>query len=92
MKWKLSNASNEVTPINVTRSGGHPKDTSAEAKWSCCNKGCSDIDDEDEKLRQARTSNINAHVRQCAMELQDSDLMAELSLGDMHAQDAMYHV
>ena len=43
-------------------------------------------------LRRASTFGIDVHVRQCAMKLQDKQLLAKLSAGDLIAQDAQYHV
>ena len=42
-------------------------------------------------LHRASTFKLDKKVRECAMTLQDFDLLAKLSEGDMIAQDAMYH-
>ena len=52
-----------------------------------CDKG-----DEDERLRNASTANIDATVRECATQLRDTKLLARLSSGDMVAIDAVYHL
>ena len=44
-----------------------------------------------QNLRRASTFKLDKKVRECAMTLQDFDLLAKLSEGDMIAQDAMYH-
>lgn len=43
-------------------------------------------------LRHASTKEISEHVKQCAIELQDSRILTKLSICDMVAQDAKYHV
>ena len=43
------------------------------------------------QLRKACTFRLDKKVRECAKVLQDSDLLAKLSCGDMMAQDALYH-
>ena len=52
-----------------------------------CDKG-----DEDERLHNASTANIDATVRECATQLRDTKLLARLSSGDMVAIDAVYHL
>lgn len=42
-------------------------------------------------LRHASTFQIDFHVRQCALKLQDKPLLAKLSAGDLIAQEAKYH-
>ena len=42
-------------------------------------------------LRNASTIDIDIHVRQCALKLQDKPLLAKLSAGDLIAQEAKYH-
>ena len=42
-------------------------------------------------LHQASTSDIDARVRRCAIELEDTALLAKLSPGDMVALEAKYH-
>lgn len=44
-----------------------------------------------EPLRAAATFQLDDHVRQCAVALQDGKLLAKLSAGDMIAQEAKYH-
>ena len=41
---------------------------------------------------KASTFGLDVHVRQCALKLQDKQLLAKLSVGDLIAQDAQYHV
>ena len=42
-------------------------------------------------LHQSSTSDIDARVRRCAIELEDTALLAKLSPGDMVALEAKYH-
>ncbi len=42
-------------------------------------------------LRNASTFEVDIHVRQCALKLQDKPLLAKLSAGDLIAQEAKYH-
>lgn len=44
-----------------------------------------------ESLRHASTKDITEHVKICATKLQDSHILAKLSVRDMVAQDAKYH-
>ena len=43
------------------------------------------------ELHRASTFNLDANVRRCAFQLNDTLLLAKLSAGDMVAIDAMYH-
>jgi len=43
-------------------------------------------------LRLAATFGLNEKVHKCALKLQDNELLAKLSEGDLIAQDAQYHV
>jgi hypothetical protein len=43
-------------------------------------------------LSKASTFGVDIKVRQCATKLQDKQLLAKLSAGDLIAQDAQYHV
>ena len=43
-------------------------------------------------LRLAATKGLNEKVHQCALKLQDNELLAKLSKGDLIAQDAQYHI
>lgn len=44
------------------------------------------------ELRNASTFKLDAKVRQCACDLQDSSLLAKLSSGDLMSQEAKYHL
>ncbi len=44
-----------------------------------------------ETLRHAATFGLDAHVRKCALQLQDQSLLAKLSAGDLIALEAKYH-
>ena len=41
--------------------------------------------------RKASTFKVHETIQKCAKTLDYSDLIAKLSFGDMHAQDAVYH-
>ena len=45
-----------------------------------------------ESLHHASTLDLDAHVRQCALQLQDQDLLAKLSAGDLIALEAKHHL
>jgi len=44
-----------------------------------------------EELSEARPTNLDSHVRECAAQLNDSKLLAKLSRGDVIAIEAKYH-
>ena len=44
-----------------------------------------------EFLSKVSTFQLDSRVRQCATKLQDKQLLAKLSAGDLIAQDAVYH-
>ncbi len=44
-----------------------------------------------ESLSKASTFGIDVNVQQCALKLEDKQLLAKLSAGDLIAQDAQYH-
>lgn len=50
-----------------------------------------DEDDSSEPLHEACTFGMDAHVRKCAIELNDKQMLAKLSAGDLMAQEAKYH-
>ena len=43
------------------------------------------------EIHLVSTLNLNRNVRKCAIELQDTVLLAKLAAGDMISQDAVYH-
>ena len=45
-----------------------------------------------ESLHHASTFGLDARVRECALQLQDQNLLAKLSTGDLIALEAKYHV
>ena len=53
---------------------------------------CDDDAEDGECLHKASTLELDARVRNCALQLQDKPLLAKLSTGDMYAQDAEYHI
>ena len=80
----------EETISQATQSSTRPsasKDAAENDDLLCffCGKG------KPQNLRRASTFKLDKKVRECAMTLQDFDLLAKLSEGDMIAQDAMYH-
>ena len=80
----------EETISQATQSSTRPsasKDAVENDDLLCffCGKG------KPQNLRRASTFKLDKKVRECAMTLQDFDLLAKLSEGDMIAQDAMYH-
>ena len=77
-----------VSPVK-TRGKGHydiNQDVGVE-KCYFCNKY-----DKETNLHKASTHNIDKKVRLMATQLQDARLLAKLSLGDMFAVDAFYHL
>ena len=81
--------SSETQPSKFTRRSVEHNDASGDYKEVCffC----------EEELNPryhhtASTMGIDTNVRKCALELQDSHLMAKLSDGDMVAIDAKYHL
>ena len=44
-----------------------------------------------EKLREVCTFQVDYRVRKCAHDLQDENLLAKLSAGDLFVQEAKYH-
>ena len=80
----------EETISQVTQSSTEPstsKDAVENDYLLCffCGKG------KPQNLHRASTFKLDKKVRECTMSLQDFDLLAKLSEGDMIAQDAMYH-
>ena len=78
------------TISQATRSSTRPstsKDAVENDDLLCffCGKG------KPQNLRRASTFKLNKKVRECAVTLQDFDLLAKLSEGDMTVQDATYH-
>ena len=49
---------------------------------------CGDVSDD---LHDVSTFMIDKRVRECALELQDTVLLAKLSVGDLISQEAKYH-
>ena len=43
------------------------------------------------QLHNANTTDIDAHVRECATKLNDSRLLAKLAMSEIHTLDAQYH-
>ena len=52
---------------------------------------CFFCDKDSGNLHQVATFSIDTRVRKCALELQDTILLAKLSAGDLISQEAVYH-
>ncbi len=84
-KRKFTSAKNDGNPPKLSRKVG---DQSASSACLFCDR----IVDKDDKYgRFVATLDIDAKVRQCAEDLQDTKLLAKLAVGDMPAIDAKYH-
>ncbi len=83
-KRKSVNDSDMASPVK-TRSVQGVDDKSSG------NKRCFFCDDDAGDMHRASTIDIDQKVWLCAMELQDTKLLAKLAMGDMHAIDADYH-
>ena len=53
--------------------------------------GCFFYGDVSDDLHDVSTFMIDKRVRECALELQDTVLLAKLSVGDLISQEAKYH-
>ena len=76
------------------------EDTSSSSKVTRLNSGgasatkntnCLFCDQCSPTLHQVSTFILDKNVRQCALELQDTVLLAKLSAGDLISQEAVYH-
>ena len=72
-------------PHKFTRLSREHKHHSMETCFFCGKCAAGDV------LRNASTFEVDTHVRQCALKLQDKPLLAKLSAGDLIAQEAKYH-
>ena len=70
----------------VTTRSRHDKVDLTEAVCFLCNEPAGSA-----TLHRACTHDIDVKVRKCAMELEDTDLLAKLAPGDMVALEAKYH-
>ena len=84
-KRKRSDKTDCSLPTKFTRNSSGSK--SAESSSS----SCFFCDDASGTLHQASTFSMDAKVRQCALQLEDSVLIAKLSAGDLISQEAVYH-
>ena len=76
----------KACPSAVTTRSRHDKIDLTEAICFLCNEPAGS-----DTLHRACTHDIDAKVRKCAMELEDTDLLAKLAPGDMVALEAKYH-
>ncbi|KAH3717216.1 hypothetical protein DPMN_059997 [Dreissena polymorpha] len=80
-----SDTSQQVTPAKLTRLS-----TGAAAKSEIGK--CFFCGDSNGNLHQVSTFEMDRSVRKYALELQDTVLLAKLSVGDMISQEAVYHL
>ena len=75
-------------PRKFTRlSSGEASSTSENTCFFCAKPGTTG-----KLLCKASTFGMDVRVRQCTIKLQDKELLAKLSAGDLIAQDAQYHL
>ncbi|CAC5387169.1 unnamed protein product [Mytilus coruscus] len=80
---EAEDSSNEQTSKITRHSCGESTRTTTEGCYFC-----GDVSDD---LHNASTFMIDKRVRECALELQDNVLLAQLSVGDLISQEAKYH-
>lgn len=68
-------------------SSGEASSTTESTCFFCAKPGTAG-----KSLCKASTFGMDVRVRQCAVKLQDKELLAKLSAGDLIAQDAKYHL
>lgn len=73
-----------------------PKKYTRQSSVQSCNETeqcffCGKPANASESLRHAATFGLDDHVRECAIQLQDQNLLAKLSTGDLIALEAKYH-
>ena len=85
-KRKSSDKTDCSLPTKFARNSSGSKSAESSSSTSCffC-------DDASGTLHQASKFNMDAKVRQCALQLEDSVLLAKLSAGDLISQEAVYH-
>ena len=86
-KRKLPKEDSTAMPLKYSRRSIASEGTKLSGR-TCffCNESTSSKD-----LRKASTLNLDLHVREAALLLEDTALLAKLSAGDLVAQDAEYH-
>ncbi len=85
-KRKMPPEENADVPQKYTRRSPGKRSNEAEQCFFC-GKPTSGS----ETLCHAATFGLDAHVRKCALQLQDQSLLAKLSAGDLIAPEAKYH-
>lgn len=70
--------------MHMRSAHSHPQST--EPTCFFCNELAGSAD-----IHSASTYNIDTNVRKCALELEDTALLAKLAAGDMIAIEAKYH-
>lgn len=89
-KRKQADSLESQSPVKTRLSlGATGTDTQSESRNVCffCDESGGR-----QKLHKAETKDIDSTVRECAIEMRDSKLLAKLATGDMVAIDAMYHL
>ena len=86
-KAKLDNHNDEMYEAPKRRKRDEVEDTVKIAKCFFCDEEGTIGED----LHEASTFTVDMRVRECALLLEDMDLVRKLSAGDMRAQDAKYH-
>lgn len=103
-KWHKS-CINKFSDLKISRQEKRKRDQDVEAfgniskvtRHSCgdstktMTEGCFFCGDKTGDLHEASTFMIDKRVRECALELQDTVLLAKLSAGDLISQEAKYH-
>ena len=85
-KRKLQSCLNSNGRKYIRDSGKHLNEKRDEWKCFLCEKT-----DTADALHEVCTFDVDARVRKCAIELEDTKLIANLSPGDLVAQEAKYH-
>ena len=90
---KLRRAEKKRQTTEKTTEGSSAKFTRTHDVESSAGLSCFFCEGEGEPkdLRSASTFQLDARVRKCALQLQNKKLLAKLSIGDLIAQEAMYH-
>ncbi len=84
-KRKAQFQNDSVNGTKITRNNsGAAANASFQDKCFFCGVASGD-------LHQASTFNVDSRVRKCAIDLEDTLLLAKLSAGDMISQEAVYH-
>lgn len=88
---KLQRAEKRKQSSNDTSSSSKVTRLSSSGASVTKNTSCFFCDQSSPPLHQVSTFILDKRVRQCALELQDTVLLAKLSAGDLISQEAVYH-